>query len=126
MDRTRPLSERQKAFASREAWIEPLGADGYTHQINNMIQHFDFLAVVEQREGPGDADFPAVMEVGDWTRLITPEEERFTIKSSSAAVTPAHGASGANLRGTRSAREVDLSNIELVNRFPNGLPPQTR
>jgi hypothetical protein len=126
MDRTRPLSERQKAFASREAWIEPLGADGYTHQINNMIQHFDFLAVVEQREGPGDADFPAVIEVGDWTKLITPEEERYTIKSSAAAATPAHGASGANLRGTRSAREVDLSSIELVNRFPNGLPPQSR
>ncbi len=34
MDKSRPLSERRKAFANREAWIEPLGADGYAYQIN--------------------------------------------------------------------------------------------
>jgi hypothetical protein len=129
MDTSRPLSERPKAFASREAWIEPLGADGYTHQINNMIQHFDFLSVVETRAGPSDGLFPAEIEVADWSRLITPEEEQFTVQAaggSSAPGTPAHGASGVNLVRTRSAREVDLSRIELVNRFPNGLPPQMR
>ncbi|KAK0330424.1 hypothetical protein LTR94_032896, partial [Friedmanniomyces endolithicus] len=70
--------ERRKAFANREAWIEPLGADGYTHQINNMIHHFDFLGVVEVREGPGDPEFPATIEVEDYARLITPEQEKLT------------------------------------------------
>ena len=125
MDVNRPLSERQKAFANREAWIEPLGSDGYTHQINNMIQHFDFLAVVEEVDGPGDEHFPARMEVADWTKAITPEEEQYTVEGVGAN-RPAGGASGANLRRTRSATEIDLTGIELVNRFPNGLPPQLR
>ena len=78
MDKSRPLEERQKAFANREAWIEPLGSTSYTHQINNMIQHFDFLGVVEVREGPGDADFPEWIEVEDYAKLITPEKEHWT------------------------------------------------
>ena len=125
MDTSRPLSERQKAFANREAWIEPLGSDGYTHQINNMIQHFDFLAVVEEVKGPDDGHFPARMEVADWTKMITPEDEHYTVEGTGAN-RPAGGASGVNLRRTRSATEVDLTGIELVNRFPNGLPPQVR
>lgn len=131
MDKTRPLSERRKAFANREAWIEPLGADGYTHQINNMIQHFDFLGVVEVREGPGDADFPATIEVEDYARLITPEQEKLTQprKSGTAPalrIAPASLPGPVERRGARSATEVDLSGIALVNRFPNGLPPQRR
>jgi hypothetical protein len=131
MDKARPLSERRKAFANREAWIEPLGADGYTHQINNMIQHFDFLGVVEVREGPGDADFPAQIEVEDYARLITPEEEKLTRPKLLGAAPPLRVAPAAlpgpvERRGARSATEVDLSGIALVNRFPNGLPPQRR
>lgn len=131
MDRSRPLSERRKAFASREAWIEPLGADGYTHQINNMVHHFDFLGVVEVREGPGDADFPATIEVEDYARLITPEEERLTEPGRLGAApklrtAPAARPGPVERRGARSATEVDLSGIALVNRFPNGLPPQRR
>jgi hypothetical protein len=131
MDKSRPLAERRKAFANREAWIEPLGADGYTYQINNMIQHFDFLGVVEVRDGPGDADFPAKIEVEDYARLITPEEEKLTKarklgKAPPLRVAPAAAAGPAERRGARSATEVDLSGIALVNRFPNGLPPQRR
>jgi len=126
MDRKKPLSERKKAFANREAWIEPLGADGYTHQINNMIQHFDFLAVVEEVDGPGDADFPMKIEVADWSKVITPEQEHFVAASRKSDMLAATSASGANHRRTRSATEVDLSGIDLVNRFPNGLPPQSK
>ena len=130
MDKSRPLSERRKAFANREAWIEPLGADGYTHQINNMIHHFDFLGVVEVREGPGDADFPAFIEVEDYARLITPEEEQLTKPAKRATqmlrMAPAAAPGPVARRGERSATEVDLSGIALVNRFPNGLPPQRR
>lgn len=125
MDKDRPLSERRKAFASREAWIEPLGADGYTYQINNMIQHFDFLAVVEERKGPGDAEFPAIIEVADWSKDITPEEEHLRQPRLGAAPGRATGsATGAVRNAGRSAADVDLSGIDLVNRFPNGLPPQ--
>ncbi len=131
MDKNRPLSERRKAFANREAWIEPLGADGYTHQINNMIHHFDFLGVVEVRDGPGDADFPASIEVEDYARLITPEQEKLTEPRKFGAAPPLRVAPAAlpgpvERRGARSATEVDLSGIALVNRFPNGLPPQRR
>ena len=125
MDKSRPMSERQKAFASREAWIEPLGADGYTHQINNMVQHFDFLAVVEERDGPGDAAFPAKIEVADWSKPITPEEEEFAVMATAArGGRPTGSGVGAVRAAGRSAADVDLSGIDLVNRFPNGLPPQ--
>ncbi|GGL00325.1 LodA/GoxA family CTQ-dependent oxidase [Deinococcus radiotolerans] len=126
MDESRPLDERRKAFANREAWIEPLGADGYTHQINNMIQHFDFLGVVEVRPGPG-GEFPEHIEVQDEARLITPEEETYTVSAVSPDVLGGHptgSAVGVTRRAGRSAADVDLSGIELVNRFPNGLPPQ--
>lgn len=125
MDKSRPLSERKKAFANREAWIEPLGADGYTHQINNMIQHFDFLGVVEVREGPGDPEFPAFIEVEDYAKLITPEAEKYTEKMEMLGTAPRQALPAATQRrGVRSATEVDLSGIDLVNRFPRGLPPQ--
>ncbi|WP_394688686.1 LodA/GoxA family CTQ-dependent oxidase [Hoeflea sp.] len=129
MDKGRPLSERRKAFANREAWIEPLGADGYTHQINNMIQHFDFLGVVEVRDGPGDAEFPDKIEVEDYARLITPEEEHYrereNLDAEATSPTPsALSLEGVRRRGVRSATEVDLSEIDLVNRFPHGLPSQ--
>jgi hypothetical protein len=125
MDKSRPLSERRKAFANRESWIEPLGSDGYTHQINNMIQHFDFLAVVEVQKGPGDPEFPESIEVADWSRVITPEEETFAARKSSGGH-PTGSAVGSTRRAARSAADVDLSGIDLVNRFPNGLPPQSR
>ncbi|MCY0095744.1 LodA/GoxA family CTQ-dependent oxidase [Hoeflea ulvae] len=129
MDTNRPMSERRKAFANREAWIEPLGADGYTHQINNMIQHFDFLGVVEVRDGPGDAEFPDKIEVEDYARLITPEEEHYRERENlgAEATSPGpltHSLEGVRRRGVRSATEVDLSEIDLVNRFPRGLPTQ--
>ncbi len=95
-----------------------------------MIHHFDFLGVVEVREGPGGADFPATIEVEDYARLITPEQEQLTEPKLAAApvlrVAPAALPGPAARRGERSATEVDLSGIALVNRFPNRLPPQRR
>jgi hypothetical protein len=65
MDTSKELGQRLQAFANRANWLEPLGLDkGYTHQINHMIHHFDQMGVVEVRPGlPGDAHFPAIMEV---------------------------------------------------------------
>jgi hypothetical protein len=103
MDEELPLADRLAAFATRTLWIRPLGNVSYLDQINNMIDHYGDLGVVEVREGPSDRDhFPAVLEVEQLapkpaTRLLamrmpqTPEED------------------------------VDLSGIEKVNRFRYGL-----
>jgi hypothetical protein len=125
MDGKRPLSERRAAFANRAAWIEPLGATGYTNQINNMIAHFDHLGVVEQRDGPKDSDaFPRFLEVEDQHKPI---EEDVIEKASgerqskmAARLAATHGVSPPR------AETIDLTNIEKVRRFPGGLEPQTR
>lgn len=119
MDATRPLDQRKAAFAKRARWIEPLGRTSYTDQINNMIVGFDHLGVVETREGPSDTDaFPAVIEVEDQHKPIpdvVPKSER------------AHAFRGAARAGAAPpAREVDITAIEKVRRFPGGLLPQLR
>jgi hypothetical protein len=124
MDTSRPLEDRRKAFASREVWYEPLGSESYTQQINNMVHHFDFLSVVEVRRGPDDGEFPAEIEVADYSRAVTAGEEAFDGAAPHSGPPIGHGV-GAARRGRRSAADVDLSNIDLVRRFPNGLPPHT-
>jgi UDPglucose--hexose-1-phosphate uridylyltransferase len=57
------ISERMAAFAKRALWWRGLGTTGYTDQINNMVTHFGDLGLVENRPGPGDASFPAEMQV---------------------------------------------------------------
>lgn len=122
-----PMSERRKAFANRAAWIEPLGSAGYTSQINNMIRHFDQLGVVVVQPGPGDAEFPAQMEVEDEHRPITPEPgdeaalNDALMKSVRVPGRPSASAVGVRVGAGASAADVDLSGIEKVNRFPNGL-----
>ena len=116
MDKRRPLSERRAAFANRAAWIDPLGTTSYTDQINNMIEHFDHLGVVEVQPGPGDAAFPAEIEV---------EDRRSTIHD----VIPKHGTSksltgSAHAGAPGTARRVDISGIDKFRRFPNGLAVQ--
>jgi len=125
MDPDKPLDERRKAFASREVWYEPLGSISYTQQINNMIRHFDFLSVVEVRDGPGDGEFPGQIEVADYSRMIPVDEEAVT-GTAPHGHAPAGSGTGAVRRAGRSAADVDLSGIDLVRRFPNGLPPQLR
>ncbi|MET3134538.1 hypothetical protein AAKU55_004838 [Oxalobacteraceae bacterium GrIS 1.11] len=118
MDYRKPLGERLAAFADRASWIAPLGNTSYSDQINNMIHHFDKLGVVESHPGPSDREhFPAVIEVEDQHPLImdlpAPDAKRL------------HDASHAGLRiGARAngdAQKLDLTNIEKVRRFPQGL-----
>jgi hypothetical protein len=54
MNASLPLAERLAAFATRSLWIRPLGTKSYTDQINNMIEHFDKMGVIEERPGPSD------------------------------------------------------------------------
>ena len=103
MDEELPLAERLAAFATRTLWIRPLGNVSYLDQINNMIDNFGDLGVVEVREGPSDREnFPAVMEV----EQIAPKP---TTKMLAMRLPE------------RPEDDVDLSGIEKVNRFPHGL-----
>lgn len=121
MDKKRPLSERRAAFANRAAWIDPLGTTSYTDQINNMIEHFDHLGVVEVRKGPGDPAFPATIEVEDRRHtihdVIPKHGTTKSLKSTSHKGAPHAGAPG-------TARQLDISGIDKFRRFPLGLPVQ--
>jgi hypothetical protein len=112
MDKNRPLDERLTAFANRAAWIRGLGKKSYTDQINNMIRDFGKLGVVEVREGPGDKEFPATMEV----EQLPPQ--KVLLKAVAAAE---EGIPGISEEPGKSADDVDLTGIEKVHRFPFGL-----
>lgn len=114
MDEKRPLGERLAAFANRAAWVRPLGTKSYTDQINKMIAHFGEMGVVEVREGPKDVEnFPPVMEV----EQLKPRHIKTHLKTE-AEETRVRGLSR---EPEKRAEELDLSNIEKVNRFPHGL-----
>jgi hypothetical protein len=91
-----PLNQRLEAFANRTSWLEPLGLNkSYTDQINQMIDHFDQMGVVEVQPGlPDDPNFPDVMQVSDQADLG---------------------------EAIAASDQADLSLIEKLNRFPHGL-----
>lgn len=127
MDQSKPMEERKAAFANRAAWIEPLGTAGYTSQINNMIDHFDRLGVVEARKGPVDSDsFPPVIEVEDEHKDIDPVEADEAAENEARMMQappsgrPSNSHVGVRRGSGRSAADVDLSGIEKVRRFPGG------
>jgi len=107
MDEDLPLGDRLAAFAARSLWILPLGNASYTDQINNMIDHFGDLGVVEVREGPSDRkNFPATIEVEqlDPRRHVDRQLKALPKRAKETA-----------------EQDVDLTGIEKVNRFPHGL-----
>lgn len=111
MDKAKPMSERLAAFANRAAWIRPLGSKSYTDQINNMIHNFGDMGVVEHRPGPGDAAFPASMEV---EQLSSHTDERLaTLEKTQQGMDRAES--------PHEADQIDLTGIEKVKRFPYGL-----
>ena len=119
MDEGLPLGERLAAFATRANWTRMLGPGNYTDQINTMIHHFGRMGVVEVREGPSDRDhFPATMEVEQLDpRHITPPLKA-ALRTRTADVTMAATAPGVlQIEG----EDLDLGDIEKVNRFPHGL-----
>lgn len=59
MDESQPLDSRIKAFNERAVWYRELKGE-YINQINQMIDDFGKLGIVEKRPGPTDTDhFPA-------------------------------------------------------------------
>jgi hypothetical protein len=113
MDKDRPRGERLAAFANRSLWVRGLGTKSYTDQINNMIDHFGNLGVVEVREGPDDLPLPATMQVEQLPELrILATSLRTAVDTVTLAVAP-------NIQVDEE--DVDLTGIEKVNRFPHGL-----
>ena len=114
MDEKRSIGERMAAFANRAAWIRPLGTKSYTDQINNMVEHYGEMGVVEVREGPTNSpEFPPVMEV----EQLDPRHEKRLLKAK------AEKASLTGLAADESIDDVDLTDIAKVHRFPFGLRP---
>lgn len=99
--------DRLAAFALRSSWLDPLGTGSYVDQINNMIKSFDHMGVVEVNPGPTDPDgkamFPSVIQVEDQHVPIQPVNTALAVS-----------------RGGLDTRP-DLSGIDKVHRFPNGL-----
>ena len=114
-----PDGERIAAFAKRASWIAPLGTTSYTDEINNMIKGFDHLGVVEANPGPADvagrALFPVVIQVED-QHVPIPDSAGQTTVLHKTMVT-AHPAAA----GSPGQPAPELSSIEKVRRFPNGL-----
>lgn len=118
----RDLGERLAAFANRAAWIRllsPTGNETYTDQINNMIRDYGKMGVVEVREGPTDDEgkkyFPAEME-GE--HLVQEHAHKwYTLRSEAAR--PIAGE--ARHKDQALGDNVDLTGIEKVRRFPDGL-----
>jgi len=114
MDKNRPLGKRLAAFASRAAWIRPLGAKSYTDQINNMVRDFGKMGVVEVQDGPTDIKhFPSVMEV----EQLEPHHVSKVLAVEAAGPVPSERVPEPHER----ADEIDLTTIEKVRRFPHGL-----
>ena len=118
MDKSKPMEERTAAFASRASWIAPLGTASYTSQINNMVQGFGNLGVVQVLKGPEDtAEFPKLIEVEDQhIPIVDTATDKVKAAEKLTVARPA-------VRGSAPPveREVDLSGIEKINRFPGGL-----
>jgi len=120
MDDKQPMDERKAAFARRARWITPLGSASYTDQINNMVAHFDHLRVIKAVPGPEDTDeFPPVLEVEDCHEPIGGINAE--IASLEVAQETMRAARSPTLR-----RDIDLTQIEKVRRFPGGLPVQNK
>jgi len=117
MDESLPLGERLSAFATRAYWTRMLGAGNYTDQINAMIEHFDRMGVVEVREGPSDRqNFPATMEV---EQLDPGQPPQRMMKALQVRTNVAMAAAAPNVLEVE--QDIDLGDIEKVNRFPHGL-----
>jgi hypothetical protein len=115
MNESLPMGERLQAFAKRADWLAPLGLDqGYTHQINTMIQHFDHMSVVESRPGPkDDPNFPSVMEIAEdphkvFVTLASPAMKKIAIESLGRMAT----------KPKSIHVDPELTQIDKVRRFP--------
>jgi hypothetical protein len=117
-----PAQDRLGAFANRAAWIDPLGTESYTDQINNMIKGFDHLGVVETNPGPtddvGKSLFPPMLQVEDQHVPILEQDDAKPKSILHKTMVTQRRRLSASSPGQAT---LDLSGIEKVRRFPYGL-----
>ena len=63
MDRSRPLAEREEAFARRHDWERFIARKERATTLALMIKDWPRLGMVTERPGPGDPEFPATLKV---------------------------------------------------------------
>jgi hypothetical protein len=63
MDRSRPLADRQAAFARRHDWERFIARPERAKTLALMIDDWPRLGMVTERPGPGDPEFPATLKV---------------------------------------------------------------
>lgn len=107
MDELAPLELRTEAFNRRYDWFRTLGNQGYVDQINNMINHFDQMGVVETRNGPSDGLFPNNMQVEQRNLYAPATNETLNV--------------GAEVLKAKDVVDDDISAIDKYKRFPHGL-----
>ena len=77
LDKNLPEDERQAAFNERQEWLDDLPCrphSNYQDDINDMVTHFDKLAVVLPQTQDVTGDFPDVMQVGELAKGQTPAD----------------------------------------------------
>ncbi|UQA56863.1 LodA/GoxA family CTQ-dependent oxidase [Polyangium aurulentum] len=123
-DTSKPLDERMAAFANRATWLRPIieqPPEVYEATINTMIEHFDYLSVVEPAEGPPDREnFPAYMEVEDRhdePDVYDPDASR----TNKALASVREAVTGTRPQPAATSPASDLGAIDKVRRFPFGL-----
>jgi hypothetical protein len=63
MDRSRPLADRQAAFARRHDWERFIARPKRPKTLALMIKDWPRLGMVTERPGPGDPEFPETLKV---------------------------------------------------------------
>lgn len=116
INQTIPIGERLQAFANRASWLVPLGLDrSYTDQINNMINNFDHMSVIEARPGPiNDLNFPSVIQVAEDTSKHPVIQESFLKQK---AILPTKVRGTVIVDAVLMSDETDLTKIDKVQRF---------
>jgi hypothetical protein len=119
VDPARPMAQRQAAFERRATWLRFLSAP-YQQAIDEMVTEFGKLGVVEQRPGPTDGAFPAVLhvesEVGFATAGVPLNRNLLTVHSDEP---PPERLLRRAARATGQDQvEVSTGFIDKVRRFP--------
>lgn len=63
MDPSLPLDQRQQVFAERAQFFRNIDGATSRETLRNMVENWYRLGLVEERPGPGEDAFPAVMKV---------------------------------------------------------------
>jgi hypothetical protein len=115
MDKESPLEQRKQAFSYRSSWNAPLNlSQGYTFQINEMIDNFDKMGVVEVHHQTETDEFPYQFQVSDQEAVIDPHPIQ---KQDEKKHTALNVARRSDPEKAIHDQDYDFSQIDKVRRF---------